>query len=31
MAVNAQIIVSLRNQADPEVRKLASSVRDLIQ
>jgi hypothetical protein len=31
MTVNAQILVSLRNQADPEVRKLASSFRDLIQ
>lgn len=28
---NANIIISLRNQADPEVRKLASSFRDLIQ
>jgi hypothetical protein len=31
MSANAQIIVSMRNQADPEVRKLASSFRDLIQ
>ncbi len=31
MSANAQIVVSMRNQADPEVRKLASSFRDLIQ